>query len=104
MDADKVPSDSTSFCDCKGCVCSGWNPPNSTYAHRFALAEGFSGTEQICFERGYGQAEYVILVTDDQWFGNVQWTLEGQVLDGHAHDVRLLDFTTVMPGIALVYT
>ena len=53
-------------CDCTHCACSGWDPPPSTYLHRFAPADGFSTTEQVCFERDRGHGEYVILVTDDR--------------------------------------
>ena len=52
-------------------------------------------TEQVCFERGHGQGEYVILVTDDKYPNTVKWTLEGYVVDGGAHDLRYLDFTTL---------
>ena len=52
-------------------------------------------TEQVCFERGHGQGEYAILVTDDAYPTNVRWTLEGYVVDGGAHDLRYLDFTTL---------
>ena len=82
-------------CDCSGCVCSGYEPPSHTYLHRFALADGFSATEQVCFERNHGRGEYVILVTDDKWPSAVQWTLEGYVVDGGTHDLRHLDFTTL---------
>ena len=82
-------------CDCSGCVCSGFAPPSHTYLHRFTLTDGFSAAEQVCFERGHGQGEYVILVTDDKWYSVIQWTLEGYVVDGGAHDLRHLDFTTL---------
>jgi len=82
-------------CDCSACVCSGFEPPSHSYLHRFALAEGFSATEQVCFERGHGQGEYVILVTDDQFPNSVKWTLGDYVVDGEAHDLRHLDFTTL---------
>ena len=52
-------------------------------------------TEQVCFERGHGQGEYVILVTDDKYPTEVKWKLEGYVVDGGAHDLRYLDFTTL---------
>ena len=82
-------------CDCSGCVCSGYNPSSRTYLYRFAPADGFTSTEQLCFERGHGRGEYVILVTDDQYPDILQWTLEGYVVDGKAHDLRHLDFTTL---------
>ena len=82
-------------CDCSGCVCGGFDPPVSSYLHRFSLADGFSATEELCFDRGYGQGQYTILVTEDKYPGNIQWTLEGYVLDGAANDVRHLDFTTL---------
>ena len=88
-------SDLTAGCDCSGCVCSGWSPPESTYHQRFALAEGFSATEQVCFDRDQGKGEYTLLVTDDSTPMNIQWTLEGNIPDGTAHDVRELDFTTL---------
>ena len=53
-------------CDCAGCVCSGWTPPES-YLYRFNLTDGYSRTEQVCFERNIGSGEYVILVTDDKY-------------------------------------
>ena len=94
-DADGASLTTTYGCDCSMCVCSGFNPPSHTYLHRFALADGFTGTEQVCFERGHGQGEYVIVVTDDRYYPNVQWTLGGYVVDGGAHDLRYLDFTTL---------
>ena len=32
---------------------------------------------------------------DDPYYNNVQWTLEGYVDNGHAHDLRYLDFTAL---------
>ena len=82
-------------CDCSGCVCAGFEPPSHTHLHRTTLADGFSTTEQVCFERGHGQGEYVILVTEDRYYSNVQWTLGSHVVDGEANDLRHLDFTTL---------
>ena len=82
-------------CSCSGCVCAGYEPPSHTYLHRFTLADGFSATEEVCFEREHGRGEYVILATEDRYYSEVQWTLEGHVVDGEANDLRHLDFTTL---------
>ena len=66
-----------------------------TFTDSFVPADGFTATEQICFNRGHGQGEYVILVTDAMYYQNVHWMLEGYIVDGKAHDLRYLDFTTI---------
>ena len=86
-----------SGCHCQRCKCSGWDPPESSYLHRTSLQDVYSASEQICFERDFGKGEYVILVTDDKYPAVVQWSLEGEgyVIDGGAHDLQHLDFTTL---------
>ena len=54
-------------CNCDGCMCSGWPPPDLQYLHKFALESGFAATEEVCFSRNTGSGKVAIQVTDDRW-------------------------------------
>jgi hypothetical protein len=54
-------------CNCDGCMCSGWPPPDLQYLHKFALESGFAATEEVCFSRNTGSGKVAIQVTDDTW-------------------------------------
>ena len=44
----------TGTCDCKSCVCSGWDPSPGSYESRHSLESGYSSTEEVCFDQVSG--------------------------------------------------